>query len=255
MLLALRSLRAAGAEYFFDLPRMAALNLFWFVTALPFLLVAYGLWFWAVTEASLQQLVLNVWILPIVVLTLALAGPGTAAIYHVTNRLANGELLEIGRFWPAVRKYFWRGWGMACVDVGALILLVINVVFYWSLEGIGVKLLSLVFAYLLLMWFAIQGYVFSFLVELDQSIWLAIRNSLFMAIDNLGVTIGLTLVNALFVFTANPATAALALPFFLMAIASNVHNKVIVDAVSRYRSQGRVFSDKDAGRDADRDPA
>ncbi len=246
MLFTLRALRAAGAEFFFDLPRMVLLNLFWFVTALPAIFLAFGVAQLAMTLTSWRDLIVNIWLVPAAAAALALAGPGTAAIYHVTNRLANGNLMEVSRFWFGFRKFFWRGWGLALADAGALALLAVNVAFYWSLEGIGAKLVSLIFAYLLLMWFAIQGYLFSFLVELDQSIRLAVRNALFLAIDNLGVTIGLTIINVLlFLVSVPPWAAALALPFFSMTLASNLHNKVIVDAVSRYRAQGRVFADAD----------
>jgi signal transduction histidine kinase len=123
--------------------------------------------------------------------------------------------MEVSRFWFGFRKFFWRGWGLALADAGALALLAVNVAFYWSLEGIGAKLVSLIFAYLLLMWFAIQGYLFSFLVELDQSIRLAVRNALFLAIDNLGVTIGLTIINVLLFLVSVPPWAAALAPYWV----------------------------------------
>lgn len=248
-MLALRSVRAAASELFFDLPRMVLLNLMWFLTALPALFLAFGIAQLLSGLSSWRELVLNIWIVPAVALTLALAGPGTAAIYFVTNRLANGELLEISRFWPAFRAFFWRGWGLAALDVGAAALLLLNVAFYWSLEGVPVKVLSLIFAYLLLIWLAIQGYLFGFLVHLDQGVFRAVRNSLFMVIDNLGLTLAMTVINLLLLLVSVPPwSAALALPFLTMSLASNVHNKVIVETVERYRAQGRVFSDEPQGR-------
>jgi uncharacterized membrane protein YesL len=249
MLLALRSLRAAGAEFFFDMPRMILLNLMWFVSALPALFLGFGIAQLAAGLTSWQQLVLNVWVVPAAAAALALAGPGTAAIYHVTNRFANGELLEISRFWQGFRTYFWRGWGLAALDAGAAALLVLNVAFYWSLEGTGAKLVSLVFGYLLLIWLALQGYLFSVLVQMDQGVFRAVRNSLFLVIDNLGMTLGMTLVNVIFIVVSVPPwSAALALPFVTMSFASNVHNKVIVQTVERYRMQGRILSGEPQSR-------
>jgi uncharacterized membrane protein YesL len=243
MFFPLRALRQAAAEFFFDVPRMALLNIFWLVTALPAIFLAFGVAQLATTLTSWQQLVLNVWIVPVAIAALALAGPGTAAIYYVTNRFANGNLLEVTRFWQGFRKYFWRGWGLAVLDVFAAGLLAINVVFYWSLEGIPMKILSLIFGYLFVLWFAIQGYLFSLLVELDQSIRLVLRNALFLAIDNLGITLTLTAVNAFIaLISVPPWSAAIALPLLTMTLTSNVHNKVIVEVVARYRAQGRMFA-------------
>jgi uncharacterized membrane protein YesL len=245
MLLALRAFREALTEFFFDLPRMVLLNLFWFVTALPAIFVAFGVAQMLATFESWQQLVLNIWLVPVIALALALAGPGTAAIYAVTNRLANGELLEITRFWRHFRQYFWRGWALAVLNVAAGALLVLNVAFYWTSAGPTLRVLSVVFLWLLAMWFAIQGYLFALLVELDQSIRLVVRNAVFLALDNLGLTFGLALVNALLLLVSVPPwSALLVLPLASMSITSNLHNKVIVAAVRRYRGEGRIFRDE-----------
>ena len=255
--LALRSLRTAATEFFFDLPRMVLLNLFWFLTALPCVAVAgvtymsiFGLGAFApippIALVPIWGLLVPFWLLliPAWVLALALAGPGTAGIYYVTNRLANGELLEISRFWEGFRRFFWRGWGLALLDVGTLALLLINVVFYWTLEGAAIKLLSLVFAYMLLIWFAIQGYLFPLLVEMDQPILRVARNSLFLTLDNLGLTLGMLIVNLILVAASGPWSAALALPFFTLSLGSNAHNKVMVETVEHYRRQGRIIADQ-----------
>jgi uncharacterized membrane protein YesL len=247
---ALRYLRSALGEYVSDLPRMALLNLFWFITALPLLFtlaVAY-----AVVQSARAlpwtALILNVVVqvtLPLVV-SLALAGPGTAATYHVTNRLVNGELLEPSRFWRAFRRYFWPAWRLALVDVGAAALLAINIYFYWTIDRPGVWLLSTVFIYLMVLWFAIQSYLFALLVEMKQPVRLVIRNALFMAIDQPGLTLGLTFANGvLLAVTANPATAAVLVPLAAMAIASTMNNRAVVEAIQRYRAAGRIIAGDD----------
>jgi uncharacterized membrane protein YesL len=196
--------------------------------------------------------VLALEIVVLLALSLAGAGPGTAAAYHVTNRLANGELFEPSRFWGGFRRYFWRGWLLALADVGAGGLLALNIWFYWSIGRPGLGLLSLLFAYILVLWFAIQGYLFALLVELDQSIKLVIRNALFMAFDNIGLTLGLMTVNLLFATLAIiPWTAAIALPLAVTAITSNVNNRAVVDAIGRYRAAGRIIP----SRAADNAPA
>lgn len=238
---ALRFFRAAVGEYFFEMPRMVLLNLFWFITAVPFLWVAF------VTIFALRDGLRSPWIVFAVqavvlcTLTLALAGPGTAALYHVMNRVANGELLEPRRFWSAFRRYFWRGWGLALADAGAGALLVLNIWFYWIIDRPWLWLLSIVFAYFLVLWFAIQSYLFALLVEMNQAVRLVVRNALFLAIDNLGLTLGLMLANLVFLSLSVPLVALL-LPFATPVISSNINNKAVVDTVRRYRTEGRIIS-------------
>jgi uncharacterized membrane protein YesL len=191
-------------------------------------------------EAPLPWQVLVVQATVLGVLTMALAGPGTAAIYAVTNRLANGDLLEPMRFWRYFRTFFWRGWLLGVIDVGAGALLLLNIWFYWNLGRTGSWLLSIIFVYLLIIWVAIQGYLFALLVEMDQTVRLVIRNALFLALDNLGMTLGLMVVNVV-VLVVSVLPGALLLALATMSILSNTNNRAVVEAIGRYRSSGRII--------------
>ncbi|MGH2356258.1 MAG: DUF624 domain-containing protein [Chloroflexota bacterium] len=241
MIQALRYLRSAIGEFYFDLPRMLLLNLFWFATALPFIGVAFVVTLTIRGEGPVEWPVIAIQAAVLGAVTLALAGPGTAAIYHVTNRLANGELLELHRFWPAFRRYFWRGWLLGLADVGAGGLILLNIWFYFNLDRSGSWLLGVVFTYLFVIWVAIQSYVFALLVEMDQAVRLVIRNALFMAIDNLGLTLGLMLVNVV-VIAVSILPGAFLLALATMAVLSNVNNKAVVDSINRYRAAGRIIA-------------
>src|SRR5262245_61813795 len=232
---AFRYLRAALGEFYFDLPRMLLLNVIWFLTALPFIAVVFVVTLAVrgemegVSPLPWQVVVVQATVLG--VLALALAGPGTAATYAVTNRFANGELLEPGRFWGAFRKFFWRGWLLGVLDAGAGALVVLNIWFYANTGQIWSWLLSIIFGYVLLMWGAVQSYLFALMVEMDQSPRLAIRNALFLILDNLGLTVGLLIVNVL-VITISILPGALILALATMTVLSNVHNKAVVEAIS-----------------------
>ncbi len=242
MLDAFRYLRASLSEFYYELPRMVLLNLIWFLFSLPLIFIAFvaftvirgappGLWAIFALQAVLP-----------VAAALALAGPATAAVYYCTNRLAHGELLEVRQFWPAFRRFLWRGWLLALADLGLGLLLVLNVWFYWSIGQPGLWILSVIFAYLLVLWFMVQGYLFSLLVELNQPVRLVIRNALFMVIDKLGLTLGLTIVNLLIVLlSVLTPLAGLLLPLAMMVLLSSVNNKAVVEAVERYRAAGRII--------------
>ena len=91
------------------------------------------------------------------------------------------------------------------------------------------------------MWAAIQSYLFALMVEMDQSPRLAIRNALFLVLDNLGLTLGLLIVNV-FVLVISILPGALILALATMTVLSNVHNKAVVEAISRYRASGRIIT-------------
>jgi uncharacterized membrane protein YesL len=256
VLQAWRYLKTSFGEFYFDLPRMLLLNVFWFLTALPFIAVVFVVVITVRGDAQLVQgasgaegtaptpipwpiVVIQATVLG--VLSLALAGPGTAAVYAVTNRLANGDLLELRRFWSAFRRFFGRGWLLGIIDAGAGALLVLNIWFYSNTGQALTWLLSIIFVYLLLIWAAIQSYLFALMVEMDQSPFLAVRNALFLALDNLGLTVGLLLVNVV-VLTISILPGALFLALATMSILSNVHNKAVVDAIGRYRAAGRIIA-------------
>ena len=123
MLQAFRYLRAALGSSTSTSPGCSLLNLFWFLTALPFIAVVFVVTIsvrgevQAAAPVPWQVIVIQAAVFG--VLALALAGPGTAATYAVTNRFANGELIEPRRFWGAFRRYFWRGWLLGIIDAGA----------------------------------------------------------------------------------------------------------------------------------------
>lgn len=240
MLTPLRYLRAAAGEFYYDLPRMVLLNLCWFVLSLPFLFVVFALSTSALPRSLNALGPYLLWSVPFIAGALVLAGPATAGVYLATNRLAHGELMEVRWFWIGFRRFLWRGWLLALADIGVGGLLVINVWFYWSTGTIGLRLLAIVFAYLLVLWFVIQSYLFALLVEMDQHVVLVIRNALFISIDQLGLTLGLAVVNAFIVLVSIPL-GALLLPLGTMAILSGVNNKAVVAAVDRYRAAGRLI--------------
>ena len=88
----------------------------------------------------------------------------------------------------------------------------LNIWFYANTGQTLFWLLSIVFVYVLLIWGAVQSYLFAMMVEMDQSPRLAVRNALFMALDNLGLTVGLLLVNVLVVVISILPGALLAGP-------------------------------------------
>ena len=181
----------------------------WFVPTLPALLILLILLSpvqtASTTEATLLEasegaaalLTPAVLAFPILLALMILAGPATAALYSVTHEFVRGDLLEPTRFRAAFRRYFWSGARLAATNVAAGTLLLLNAWFYLTIGIPGVGLLSIVFFYLLVVWFALQPYLFPLLVEFDQPVRRVWRNAFFLVMDNLGLTLGLLIVRGI----------------------------------------------------------
>src|SRR5919199_4587781 len=105
MLDALRYLRAAVGEFYYDLPRMALMNLYWFVLSLPFIFVVFAIYTLSrsMTLGGVGPFLLLY--VPMGAVALVLAGPATAGGYLATNKLAHGEVLEVRWFWIGFPRF------------------------------------------------------------------------------------------------------------------------------------------------------
>jgi uncharacterized membrane protein YesL len=242
-----RHFRAAFGEYYYELPRMVAVSLLWFVVCVPAIWVGFRTWIFVGPDDGLDVGIDSVPAVAFAIqatlfglLSLVIAGPATAGLYAAIAPLVHGELFEIGRFVRGVRHHFRRAWVLMTLDVVIGTVLVLNVWFYWHTEVPGAWMLSIVFGYGFLAWAALQPFLFPLMIELDQGISLIIRNAAFIAVDNVGLTIGLLIVNTILVAVSLPLGAIL-VPFALPAILANIHLRAVVTVIERYRAQGRVL--------------
>ncbi|MFM7197625.1 MAG: hypothetical protein ACKO2D_07015 [Chloroflexota bacterium] len=242
-----RHLRASLGEYYYELPRMVAVSLVWFILCVPAIWVGFRAWVFLGPDEGLEVGIDSVPAVAFAVqatvfglLSLVIAGPATAGLHAAVAPLAHGELFEIGRFVRGARHHFRRAWLLLTLDVLVGTVLALNVWFYWHTEVPGAWLLSILFGYALLAWAALQPYLFPLMIELDQGIWLVVRNAAFIAVDNVGLTIGLLIVNAVLVAVSLPLGAIL-VPFALPAVLANIHLRSVVTVIGRYRDQGRIL--------------
>ena len=251
--LAFRYFRSAVAEVYYDPFRTILINVRWFVPTLPALLILLILLSpvqtASTTEATLLEasedtaalLTPAVLAFPLLLALMILAGPATAALYSVTHEYVRGELLEPTRFRAAFQRYFWSGTRLAATNVAAGTLLLLNAWFYLTIGIPGVGLLSIVFFYLLVVWFALQPYLFPLLVEFDQPVRRIWRNAFFLVMDNLGLTLGLLIVRGIVLLVAG-VLFIIVVPLFLAVLLAYIDNRAVTEAIDRYREAGRVFS-------------
>ena len=241
-----RHFRAAVGEFYFELPRMIAVSLIWFIPTIPALWVAFRVVTFigddsgADGDALIPMVAFGIQATFFGFLSLVAAGPALAGLHSAVAPLARGDLFEMSRFWLGVRTHFRRAWILATIDVSIGVVLVLNIWFYWTSEVPGIWLLAILFAYGLFAWGCIQPYLFPLLIELDQKVTLVLRNAVFVAMDNLGLTLGMFAINAVLISIAAPLGAIL-VPFALPAILASMHLRAVVTVIERYRETGRIL--------------
>jgi uncharacterized membrane protein YesL len=187
--------------------------------------------FWAALKDYYEEMFRLVganllWLLAIpLVVTLP---PATAGMFYLANQVAHHKSVELGMFFEGFKKYFVKSWLWVLLNVGVLLVLYVNLVFYG--ERVGGQLGSIVqglFVGLGVMWCLIQLYVFPMLLEQQEPrLLLALRNAALMAFASpiatllLGVLLAATTVLSL----------VLALPFAvaLMAIVALAANEAVL---------------------------
>jgi uncharacterized membrane protein YesL len=113
--------------------------------------------------------------------------PATAALFCVTNQVAQGRFAKVADFWQALKQYFLEGWKWGLLNLVAIYILVYAAYFYNSgffpePYGFILAVLSLL---LLAGWLSTQLFAFPFWLEQsDRRIGLALRNALVLQAQN-----------------------------------------------------------------------
>jgi uncharacterized membrane protein YesL len=122
------------------------------------------------------------WLAPIIVIP---AGPATAALAHVTHRVARDLRADRSFFFEGFREYWKKALGVSAILAVVTSVLTLNLLFYVSRPEPIVQALSLLFILLLVYWFSVQIYAFPILVGMKEpSVVGAIKMALMMAFAN-----------------------------------------------------------------------
>lgn len=122
--------------------------------------------------------------------TIVLGPPATLGLYHVTNRLAHGEGLGLGGLVEGGRRYFLTSWLWATLNLLALLVIMVDLMFYAQIQAAWAGLLLGTLVVLGLTWLLVQFYALPFLVEQEhKSLKMALRNGLFVALASPGYTL------------------------------------------------------------------
>jgi uncharacterized membrane protein YesL len=129
--------------------------------------------------------------IPLVTLAPALAG-----VYYVSNHLAHGRYRTEWRdFFVGFRRYFAKSWQVLLADLFLLLLIVSNISFYVGMSNQILRLVSILWLYLLAFWLGLQVYLFPLLMEQeDKRLLLIFRNAMLLTLKHPLFTIAFLLV-------------------------------------------------------------
>ncbi len=124
-------------------------------------------------------------------IVMLLAAPATAALYNSALEMDDLEPITYRQFGRGFKRYFFRAWKLALVDLFILYALVLAFIFYRAQGSAAIQILAIVALYPILFWLMIQPYLFPLLLRTEAGIYNVFRNASVMAIGNFGNTMGL----------------------------------------------------------------
>ena len=202
-----RNLWTGLSVLYYDLLALAfRSHLPWLLCMLPWFLVLVGIFIFAAGSPEFADGVRNSSIhplflvgLPIVTaLTMALAGPATAALYEATWKFHDEHLdPSWSGFWRSFRSFFWRAWAIATIDICAFYLLILAFFFYWNQGEMPLQVIALIVTYPAIFWFLMQPFLMPALTQLNGSVRATFRNAASLALTSFSMSIGLFLITVL----------------------------------------------------------
>jgi uncharacterized membrane protein YesL len=135
------------------------------------------------------------WLAPIITIP---AGPATAALAHVTHRVARDVRADRSFFFEGFREYWKKALGVSAILAIVTSVLTLNLLFYVSRPEPILQALSLLFVLLLVYWLSVLIYAFPILVGMKEpSVLGAIKMALMMAFANPFFSVLIVVIGAL----------------------------------------------------------
>lgn len=170
-------------------------------------------------------------------------GPATAGAYYLANRLIKRESIEWRDYFFAFKKYFWRAEALIIIFILAIVVIVVDFMFYSQIQNIAIRILSILWLYILIFLGVMQTYMFPLLIEQDTGIKKVIVRSFLLSIDNIGVSLVIFLVVvALSAVCIITGVGALLL---LMGIKSFFDTKTFLSVMEKYEDLPTPQKDKE----------
>jgi hypothetical protein len=192
----------------------------------------------------LMNIVTVLLIIPVVTFPPALAG-----LWNASNIVAQGKTIHWSDYFAGFRRYFWKAWLLALLNILMAVIVATNIWFYnpdvapFEISPTLSAWIAGVFVAIGVLWTALQMYIWAVLLEQeDQRLRLALRNAAILFIANPGFTI------VLFVLLLAVAVASwlVMMPWILFTLAffGVVCNKVVIHLLEPFRERMREESEE-----------
>ena len=188
----------------------------------------------------LMNIVTTLLLIPIVTFPPALAG-----LWNAGNRVAQGKVASWADYFEGFRRYFFKAWGLALLNILVMVIVVTNVRFYapdvapFEINSTLSAWIGGFFIAAGFLWLVLQLYPMAALLEQeDQRLRVALRNSVVFFITNPGFTIVLALLLLLIAIVSTLLT----IPWVLITLAffAVVCNKAVLHVLKPHRERMRM---------------
>ncbi|MBX3080963.1 MAG: hypothetical protein KF716_04965 [Anaerolineae bacterium] len=169
--------------------------------------------------------------LPLVTLPLALAG-----LSYVSHTAQTTPAAHIDEFWIGVRKYWKEGLIVGILNFAIFGVIIANYIFFLDQAGILFVVLRLMWFVIMLLWIAVQLYLWTILEEMEMpTLREGLRNAGVMIVRNLGFSLLLAFIILIFVLVSVALFAvwALVTPSLIACIGT----AATLDRLAVYRAQ------------------
>ncbi|HUX75529.1 MAG TPA: YesL family protein [Anaerolineae bacterium] len=188
----------------------------------------------------LMNVVTVLLVIPVVTFPPALAG-----LWGAANLVAKGRAIHWSDYFEGFRRYFWKAWGLALLNILVAVILFTNIRFYtpanvpFDISPSVSQWIQAFFVGMALLWVIVQMYPLALLFEQeDQRLRVALRNAAVLLITNPGFTIVLLL---LLLIVAAISTAIPLLWFMVtVALLAVVCNRAVLHLLEPYRERARA---------------
>ena len=180
--------------------------------------------------------------------------PALAGLWNVGNLLAHGKAATWADYFEGFRRYFWKAWRLALLNILIIVIVYTNIRFYTPgiapfeiSDNLSTWIRGL-FVAVALLWLLLQMYLMALLLEQEDQRWrMALRNAAVLFIANPGFTIVL----ALLLLIVAALSTLFTLPWFLFTLAlfAVVCNKAVLHLLEPYRARAEEGGDGEAGGD------